>query len=84
MNVGHAILEQEQAHTERRKMNGIMQEQKTLQLSRNRQGLATAPPSFAQNSTPNDRSTRQIFTDTNFADNEFAAEVEHAHWGLNE
>ena len=65
-------------------MNGIMQEQKMLQLSGNRQGLATAPPWFAQNTTANEHPTRQIFADTDLAGNEFDAELDHAHWGLNE
>ena len=65
-------------------MNGIMQEQKTLQVSRNRQGLATTPPWFAQNTTANEHAIRQIFLDTSFPEGEFAAEREHEHWGLNE
>ena len=70
---------------ENRKMNGIIQEQKTLQLGRNRQGLATAPPSFGQNSRANDHPIRQIFPDTTWLDeSQLAAELEHEHWGLNE
>ena len=65
-------------------MNGIMQEQKTLQTGRNRQGLATTPPWFAQNTTANEHPTRQIFLDTSLLESEFAAEREHEHWGLNE
>ena len=65
-------------------MNGIIQEQNTLQNSRNRQGLASTPPWFIQNATANDRLTRQIFADPAPEENEFAAEREHEHWGLNE
>jgi len=84
MNVGRRECETGSDRTENRKMNGIIQEQRTLQLSRNRQGLATAPPSFGQNSTANDHSIRQIFPDTTWLESEFAAEREHEHWGLNE
>ena len=65
-------------------MNGIIQEQNTLQTTRNWQGLATAPPWFTQNVTPNDRITRQTFLTPTLDENEFAAEREHEHWGLNE
>jgi len=84
MKVGQAEFQKGSAHTEDREMNGIMQEQKTLQVSHNRQRLATAPPWFAQNTTANEHAIGQIFLDTRPLEGEFAAEREHEHWGLNE
>jgi len=84
MNVGDANAKIGTAHTEERKMNGIMQEQKTLQSGRNRQSLEPTPIWSAHTHQGNQHPARQIFVDTDFVDTDFAAELEHAHWGLNE
>ena len=65
-------------------MNGIMQEQRTLQSSASRQLLDTAPGWLTSIRTSNEHFTGQIFLDTNLLEGEFAAEREHEHWGLNE
>lgn len=65
-------------------MNGIIQEQKTLQGSRNHQNIGAASSSLTRISEEDTHLPRQILFDTSLLQNEFAAEQEHAHWGLNE
>lgn len=64
-------------------MNGIMQEERTLQSSASRQ-LDAGPSWLMPIRTPNEHFTGQIFLDTDSLESEFAAEREHEHWGLNE
>ena len=84
MNVGDANAKQEQLTRRKVKMNGIMQEQKMLQSGRNRQSLEPTPIWSPYTRQANQQPARQIFVGTDLIDTEFAAELEHAHWGLNE
>jgi len=84
VNVGNRECSTGTARTENREMNGIIQDQKTFQASRNLQSLDAAPSSLTHIREGKEYHARQILVDRSFLQDEFADEREYAHCGINE
>jgi len=66
VNVGNREMFNRTARTENREMNGIIQDQKTFQASRNLQSLDAAPSSLTHIREGKEYHARQILVDRSF------------------